>query len=119
MITCYNVKKIRKINFLVTGLEELNKIYKDPKSRSEITFRDEILSQDLDGLISTTNSIIKIQTAKVFKQEKGEKTITEDLLIIYVDLSKVNNTIYDKMYKYILTKISDILKKEKKNEKTK
>ena len=120
MIVCYNKKRFININFLVTVLQNLGKVYKGLNNSSEITFRDKILSQELDILTTKTNTVYKIKTANIFKQEINSdiNTVsTEESLIIYVDLSKVNNVIHDEMYKYMLTQICKILKEEKKNEK--
>lgn len=120
MTVCYNKKKVRNINFLVTGFKDLEKIYKGLENKDELIFRDKILSKNLDMLIAKTNTICKIQTANIFKKnENGDSNAitTEPTLIIYVDLAKTGNIMRDEMYKYMLTKICKVLKEREQNEK--
>lgn len=117
MVFVYKAQRVRKVNFIVTGLKNLSKAYKGLDDRNEITFRDSMLSQELDSLTTKTNIVTKIKTAKINNMVVKETTFLtkEDILIIYVDLDKVQNSIYDNMYKYMLKQICDILKKEKSN----
>lgn len=95
MKICYNIKTYKIVEFVVAGASV---ILKD-KSKDNINFKDKMLSQDLDKVLTKTNTIVKIKT---------NNTPRENTVIVYVDLNKIkdsDNVIYDDMYRYMLTKL--------------
>lgn len=114
----YNVKKKRNVTFIVKGLEDLNRVYKefdikDLNYNTEITFEDELLSQDLDKILCKTNTVTSIRNGyRCTKTQDSE--YTTNIVYVHVDLSKLQNVMHDEMYKYMLTKICGIIKQKRK-----
>ena len=114
----YNVKKKRNVTFIVKGLEDLNRVYKefdikDLNYNTEITFEDELLSQDLDKILCKTNTIASVRNG--YRHTKTQDSeYTTNIVYVHVDLTKLQNVMHDEMYKYMLTKICGIIKQKRK-----